>query len=653
LLCATITVFLISQKPELKLTDFFIHTTVFVLSLWLTLSNISVKNQNQENKTVIGKVLDEPVIKRNSILIQMKQLNTSGQGIFKPKLNVYIKKDTQSISMFQPGIIVGFDNNLKKISNNGNPDEFDFALFQQINRVCFQTFLSKNDIIILSGKNDKLTFAKSINSIRRYVLSAVNSSIKTKKTRQLILALLIGDRSELDKKTLQSFTNAGVVHILAISGLHVGIIYMFLITLLKFCDRNKSLKIFRTGMILLVIWGYALLTGFSPSVSRAATMFSLFAVGRLINRDTSVYNLIAASALINLLINPLLIFHVGFQLSYAAVAGIVFFVPLFNKQISFSHRIPDYFFKLFSVSLAAQLATFPISIYYFNQFPTYFWLSNLLVIPVVFLIVVSSILFISFSAIGFIGSFLCLVLEFLTEVLTKWVDFINVLPFSIIKNIRLSLPETFILLIFIWFIVSWVKYKKSFFAVLSLTTICLFLTINIRSNVRVLSNHRIIVYHSRKELDIGLYSGGANMFLTTAEDVLDRKEYEFYFRKHWLCMGIDDKIKIKRLNEIESNNKGFIGENVRSTLLIKGNSGAKFMIFNKRSKHVLNQNLAQNCAIIVGENLFPPDYGHFVDLIIIPAYINNFYARQWIEYAAENNIRCFNVAEDGAFVADF
>lgn len=652
LLCASLTFFLILKKPELKLTDFFIHTTVFVLSLWLTLSNISIKNQNEFNKIVVGKIISEPITKQNSILLQIKQLNAKSKSIFKPKLNVYLKKDTQSVSMFQPGVIVGFNNKLQKIVNNGNPNEFDFVLFQQINRVYFQAFISRNDLIVLETGGDKITFTKSLLKIRKYVFKVVNSSINSSKTRQLVLALLIGDRSELDQETLQSFTNAGVVHILAISGLHVGIIYMFLLILMKFCDRNKSLKLLRTVIIVLVIWTYALLTGFSPSVSRAATMFTLFALGKLINRDVSVFNLIAASAFLNLLINPLLIFHVGFQLSYAAVAGIVFFVPLFNNYISFSHRIPDYFFKLFTVSLAAQIATFPISVYYFNQFPTYFWLSNLLVIPVVFLIVIFSVLFIFFSSIGFISSFITVILKLLTEVITCWVDFVNILPCAVIKDISLTFTEAFILMLLTWFTFSWLKFKKSVFLILSLATICFILVFNVSSKISCLSNHQIIVYHSKKELHIGIYSGSKNTFLTSADDIYSSKDYEFYLKKHWLRMGFDEKMKIRQLNKNKDKEQDLEKEIFSPVNLIKSRSGSNYMILRKSSQLLLKQNSITKLSLIVGENLLPPDSKCSIDLIIIPASINHFYSRQWIRYASENNICCFNIAESGAFVAD-
>jgi competence protein ComEC len=471
----------------------------------------------------------------------------------------------------------------------------------------------------------------------------VNSSIKSLKTRQLVLALLIGDRSELDQKTLQSFTNAGVVHILAISGLHVGILYMFLLILMKFCDRKRSLIVLRTVIIVLVIWAYALLTGFSPSVSRAATMFTLFALAKLINRDVSVFNLIAASAFLNLLINPLLIFHVGFQLSYAAVAGIVFFVPFFNNYISFSHRIPDYFFKLFTVSLAAQIATFPISVYYFNQFPTYFWMSNLLVIPLVFLIVICSVLFISFSSIGFIGSFFSIILNLLSVFINYWVDLINILPYSLIEDIRLSLPETLMLMLFIWFMFSWFKFKKSSFAILSLATICSFLIFNVRSKVNCLSNHQVIVYHSRKELHIGIYSGMQNTLLTTAVDIYSSKDYEFYFKKHWLGMGVDQKINIRQLDKNKCKDNVCEKENFSLVNLIKSNSGANYMILRKESQQILKQNSFPKLSLIIGENLLPPDFKCSVEMIILPASISHFYAKHWINYASENNIRYFDV----------
>ena len=171
------------------------------------------------------------------------------------------------------------------------------------------------------------------------------------------------------------------MHVLAVSGLHVGIIFFILNFLLTPLNRNKRLLKIKLFLLVGALWFYAFLTGLSPSVMRSCTMFSFIVVGENLNKRTNIYNTLAASAFLLMLINPLIIFGAGFQLSYIAVISIVFFQPRLAALVAVKNRILKYVWDLFTVSVAVQIGTAPISIFYFHQFPVYFWLSNFIVIP--------------------------------------------------------------------------------------------------------------------------------------------------------------------------------------------------------------------------------------------------------------------------------
>lgn len=197
----------------------------------------------------------------------------------------------------------------------------------------------------------------------------------------MIKALLFGQRQEISDELYDNYKAAGVVHILAVSGLHVGIlmlIFELLFNPLKFLSFGKPLKTFS---VVVLLWCFAVLTGLSPSVTRAVLMFSLFSIARGIQRPSNSLNTLCLSAFILLVIDSKLLWNIGFQLSYAAVAAIIIIKPQLDKWIVFKNKLLNYFLELFKVSVAAQLGVFPLSIYYFHQFPSLFFLANLAVIP--------------------------------------------------------------------------------------------------------------------------------------------------------------------------------------------------------------------------------------------------------------------------------
>lgn len=197
----------------------------------------------------------------------------------------------------------------------------------------------------------------------------------------VIQALLLGKRDDISENTYNNYTNAGAVHILAVSGLHVGIILLlleFFLSPLARLPKGKTLKLL---LVVLLLWGYAFVAGLSPSIVRAVTMFSFVAYALYLNRPANSFNIIALSMLFILLVKPLFLFQVGFQMSYAAVFAIVWIYPKLQK-----FWFPDNFiirktWQLLSVSAAAQLGVLPISLFYFHQFPALFFISNLLIIP--------------------------------------------------------------------------------------------------------------------------------------------------------------------------------------------------------------------------------------------------------------------------------
>ncbi|WP_111671442.1 ComEC/Rec2 family competence protein [Algoriphagus litoralis] len=294
-----------------------------------------------------------------------------------------------------PGQVLWVANSPEEIPSPIFPDEFDYRGFLAGKNIHFRQFIGEKFKVIDSAEVDLPKYW--ITNFRKKLGSLIELKVPQPESQQIAAALLLGQKENLDKDIKNAYAETGTMHILAVSGLHVGIIYAILLFPLKGIRlKPNQRKMYLTGVILL-IWTYAVLTGFSPSVIRAATMFSLFTAGQMRKRKPSSFNILAFSAILMITLNPAVIFEVGFQLSYAAVAGILLIQPLILRYWLPPNRVMEYCWQLTTVSIAAQLATFPLSVYYFHIFPSYFLLANLVVIPLSFIVMSVGIAFLSLS----------------------------------------------------------------------------------------------------------------------------------------------------------------------------------------------------------------------------------------------------------------
>ena len=285
----------------------------------------------------------------------------------------------------------------------------------------------------------------------------------------MLAALTIGYKNNLDDETKSAYATSGAMHILAVSGLHVGIVYLILKIIFGLFKQNRPVVILKVLFSFIFLWLYAAITGFSPSVVRAAIMFSFILAGDLANRKTNIYNSIFASAFVLLLINPFLVMEVGFKLSYFAVLGIVFFYPRIYGLLEVKNRVLNKLWSLFCVSMAAQLCTFPLGLYYFHQFPNYFFITNLFVVPLAGLIIYSTVIFLLSFSISYAGTFTAWIINFLLTLLNKSVHFIENLPGSVTNGIYLSGFEviTIYVILFLLIILILIRNKIVIFSLLA------------------------------------------------------------------------------------------------------------------------------------------------------------------------------------------
>ena len=357
------------------------------------------------------------------------------------KFNFYVRK-TDSLTMLNYGDQVMVSGMPYEIPSPKNPDEFNYSGYMRKQHIYDQQFVDISEIKRLGSSTPNPVLAVGY-KLRSYLQQRITQHMGQSAESAVFSALILGIKDHLDNELTKAYASAGAMHVLAVSGLHVGIVFLILNHLFKPLMRLKYGNWIVFCLHLVGLWSYALITGFSPSVLRAVTMFSIVTLAGTSSRSSNIYNTIAWSALMLLLVEPNFIFAVGFQLSYAAVLGIIYLQPkIYNLWIP-RYRLIDWAWQITAVSIAAQLATFPLGLYYFHQFPSYFFISNLLVIPAVGFILHIGIAFLLGSSIHeVIGHLIAPVLEASLWMLNTIVDLAEKLPGSLIDWVYLSAGQT-------------------------------------------------------------------------------------------------------------------------------------------------------------------------------------------------------------------
>jgi len=382
------------------------------------------------------------------------------------KIILSIKKNSVSAPLII-GNHIYTSQKIKTIPQPLNPYIFNYKIYLKKKNITHQIII-KNSLEYLKLKTTEFSFAGLAAKLGNKINKKLSAYHIKPDEMSVINALLLGQRQNISTDLLHNYARAGALHILAISGLHIGILLVLLSFLFKPIERFKNGKNLKLIVLILILWTYAFIAGMSASVVRAVTMFTAVAIGLSLHKATNIYNTLFTSMFVLLLFNPYYIFDVGFQLSYSAVFAIAWIQPLFDKLWHPKFKIVSYFWKLTTVSIAAQLGILPLILYYFHQFPGLFIISNLVIIPVlglilgVGLVLIFSILFINIPAIliSYYVEIIHWLNQFITWVATKKQFLITQISFSLIMMVAFYLA---IFSIIYWFSTN---HKRQLFYVL-------------------------------------------------------------------------------------------------------------------------------------------------------------------------------------------
>ena len=533
-----------------KRTLNFIYGGTILYFLFLIAAIINYQLSSQYDKLPSGKmyysgiVVNSPLSKNKSTQIdcEIKSMKTNEGNIrLNEKVRLYLEPDTtRHLPSIGDSLI--FYGQLSKIRNPGNPGEFDYSGYMKHLGIHYSGYIKKADYSF--GGNSGLYKIRRFSSYLQNRLIAYFEHYNIRNDELAVLsALTAGNRTYLDQDLRESYAAVGAMHILAVSGLHVGILYLLLTLIFGKRNQKNYYRLFRTLVILAVIWMYAFITGLSSSVLRASIMFSLFLIGKNLRRQVDSYNILAASALLILIINPHELFKVGFQFSYLAVAGIIFFQPRLEKLVIIRNGVLDRIWQLFTVSIAAQLITFPLSLYYFHQFPVYFWLTNLVIIPLVWLIMASAVVFSILIPLSILLPYIATILNILLKILNLSINKIGELPYSTITGIRFDTLQLIAFYGFLLIVIILILQKRYRYFIYPLCSLFIILLLDEIITLKNSSDRKeFIAYNIRgNDLVLSLIDGTNHSVITKGIDSF-KDDNILYLRNFWVSRKINRNI---------------------------------------------------------------------------------------------------------------
>lgn len=601
-------------------------------------SNTPFHFRNHQSKHLIAEVVEIPDLKKNSIGVKARVNFVKDSLDWKKSMGhilIYFEKDSTVLDL-RIGDQVIFANNIAEVRPPSNPGEFDYRQYLSFQYVYDQIYLPKDSYALI--KRDKFSLFNVAHDIREHLTSILKKYGLKDYNLAVASALLLGNKSMLEPQLQQAYASAGAMHVLAVSGLHVGIIYLIINSLLGFILPGRKLKKIRLVIIIFCLWFYALITGLSPSVTRAATMFTAIAIGNMMNRSQNIYNTLASSAFVLLLFKPNFLFEVGFQLSYLAVLGIVFLYPYIYNWWYTPNKMLDRIWSLTSVSIAAQLATFPLGVLYFHMFPTYFMMSNLIVIPAALIIM-------------YLG-FALLVSSFINDTFTQWlateligiidalnafVQWVETLPNSMIRNIYFSDLDSiliyFIIISFIWVVI---KRHSISFNLLMLFILALIIS-RTYSYVEYRNYNYLAIYNVKKSAAINLIRDRYNYTIDQGQLDIDLDMNPFQMKNNWIKHGTGDtelksitnieQEQIKMLSDqivgVSGKTIGFINE--KSDYAYEGQVNLDYLVLTKHKGLRINEVLeVYQPGVLIFDSTFSP---YFIKKIrkYIPQDLNTYF----------------------------
>ncbi|MDF1516315.1 MAG: ComEC/Rec2 family competence protein [Lutibacter sp.] len=624
-------------------TPFLFPVFVFLLSFFIGLAAITFKNQLNHKKhyskasnfsvekPVTALISIENVLKSTNYYdkYEAEVLQLNGKKSI-GKILVNIQKDSTKRRL-QVDDCLAVKMVFTEISEPLNPYGFNYKKYLQQQQIHHQIY----------GNNPQFLGLKKTNQTIKGVAAKIRAEINLAliqygfKNDELAVvnALLLGQRQNLTSELQQSYIRAGAIHILAISGLHIGIILLILTAVFKPLHYFKHGKVTATIIIITILWMYAIIAGLSPSVVRAVTMFTAIAIAMQVNRPSSTYKILVISMFFLLLFNPYYLFEVGFQLSYLAVFSIVWIQPKLYHLWKPKFWFLDKTWQLLTVSAAAQIGVFPLSLYYFHQFPGLFFVSNLVIIPVLGIILTAGIVIIILSVLKIAPQFLVGAFIFVIRQMNHFVAWVANQEYFIIQQISMSLLMMVAFYALLLFGLKWTEKKVFYRFALVLISIVMLQMVFIYEKYKAQSANEFIVFNQSKASTLGKRTGNTIRFDTSADSLKINTNFK---TAYLVGAGMDEIHPSEKIKNLYYFND--------ETILIVDSLGIYRLNSVKPTIVILRQSPKLNLERLL-KYLNPK-------LIIADGSNYKSYLKDWEQTCLKNKTPFHNTLQKGAFVLD-
>jgi competence protein ComEC len=598
------------------------------------------KNYNKSNAVVV--TIQEPLVRKaksyKALATTENVFTKDSSTTVKGEVLVYFQKDS-TVPKLKYGSQILIYKSLQPIMNSGNPGGFDYKRYCAFQDIHYQVFLKAGDYKLLQSTKTNW-FNQLLINTRSWVLSVLRKQINGKDEVAVAEALLIGYRDDLDRELVQSYSNTGVVHIIAISGLHLGMIYALLLWLLKPLKRKRWNKFLQPVIILFVLWMFTFIAGAAPSIARSAVMFTCIIVGEALSKRTFIHNTLAAAAFILLTWNPFYLWDVGFQLSFAAVLSIVFFSKHINKWFYFRNKLLTWIWSLCSVTLSAQVLTLPLILYHFHQFPNLFLFTNIIIVPLSGVILFAELLLLVTSFIPYVSTFIGRITESLIGTMNSLIERTDRIPFSISDGIQVNIPQSILIYGAVCCAAIWLLQKKKQMMFAALAMMIGFFGLRSIEIIRVNQQQKLIVYNVPQHTAIDVVEGNKYHFIGDSDLRNDGFLRNFLLRPSRIVNRMDEGL----LTTLATSNT-MIMSNEKKIIILDAplfydkpveKIKADAIIITKNPKLYINQVMKQyNCKLLVFDATNPL-----------------WKIRLWKKDCDSLHLRFHSVPEQGAFEMD-
>lgn len=619
-----------------------------ILNLHLILIGVAIVHirsdgLDPDSDVWVARLAENPTEKEKSVKVIIEMQSDVGLVM------AYLEKNERSLNL-RYGDVMVFHEQPEPVEPPMNPEQFDYKKYLARKGISYKVYLKNDSWEKLKESRVNKIYAFSYR-LRDFLLATMRNLGVEGDEYAVAAAILLGYDDTLPTELRQKYVAAGSMHILCVSGMHVGVIFMVFSNMLGFLDKRKRWQnLLKQSLLLLLIWFYALLAGLAPSILRSTIMLSFMILGDMLKHNGILLNSLAASAFLLLCIDPSNLFNVGFLLSYCAVIGIVTLQKPIYNLLYIKPKFLDKLWEMTAVTLAAQIATAPFSIYYFHQFPTYFWLSNLFMGPISTVVITGGMVMLLIFFIPYINIGVAFCVKWLIYAMNFIVSWIENLPLSIVKGLYINTLEFVCLIVALLLLMMLVEHKRKFMVFGILSMLLIFSVSQLTRCLYQRSQRSLTIYSMNKNTAIDFVCGTEHVLLCDTMIVYDPSKASFSVENHLIregvykngtllplcCPNFENTYLKKSNNMVSFGGKTIAFFDKNSTFGVKLTSRpyVDYFVVNGRNKVDLDKLL--NCYI--------------VDLLIIDGSVPDYLRNRIIEKANEVEQEYYDVKTAGAFV---